>query len=463
MKKPNIILIVADTMRRDAVGVYNDQIKTPNLLKLAKDSVIYNNAISPSSWTIPSHASLFTGKYVNEHRFHEEKSNKNLMLLNHSRFIQLKTIAQRLSEREYTSMARVQNAAISADFGFDRGFESYELDTGFHDYKNVLQNYFTDIEIKYIYEHDTYKLLKLLLKEKKFRQIKVLANVYLDRLKTYSTYLDNYLKSVIAQNDVFSNISIKIPYFSFFNIMYMHEPYIKKELKGFLTFCSLFGLDILTNKEKKMIRDVYYTRSKLIDNFVGNMLSFIENKDDYDNTMVIFTSDHGQSLFENKYYGHGLFLYDELIQIPLIIKYPGYISYKGYSNSLISLLDINDIIEKTLSNSPILYSKGNEFVFSESFGSPHDLASFKQSRKYKTKINKMISNGRFELIQKQFDVKRKAVLYDNYKLVMNELGETEEFTYKGSVINVDDNRRTFNYMLDGLKIFTGNEQYNFPK
>ena len=183
MKQPNIILIVADTMRRDAVGVYNKNIQSPNISKLAKDSVIYSNAISPSSWTLPSHASLFTGKYVNEHRYHEERANKNIMFLKGDRFLQLPTLAQRLSGASYRCLAHVQNDVISGNFGFDRGFDSYELDTGFHDYKNILENYFTDNQVKYILDHDVLKLLKSLIKEKKFEQIKVLLDIYFDKMK----------------------------------------------------------------------------------------------------------------------------------------------------------------------------------------------------------------------------------------------------------------------------------------
>ena len=60
MNQHNIVLIVTDTMRRDAVSVYNNNVMTPNIEYLSKNAVIYNNAISPAPWTVPAHASIFT-------------------------------------------------------------------------------------------------------------------------------------------------------------------------------------------------------------------------------------------------------------------------------------------------------------------------------------------------------------------------------------------------------------------
>ena len=67
-KKPNIILITLDTTRADRLGCYGYRRRTsPNIDKLAEESVLYTRAIAPSSWTLPSHASLFTGKFTSSH------------------------------------------------------------------------------------------------------------------------------------------------------------------------------------------------------------------------------------------------------------------------------------------------------------------------------------------------------------------------------------------------------------
>jgi arylsulfatase A-like enzyme len=65
---PNILLITLDTTRRDHLGMYGYPIPTsPNLDRLAADSVVYTNAYAVSSWTMPTHASIFTGKFPSAH------------------------------------------------------------------------------------------------------------------------------------------------------------------------------------------------------------------------------------------------------------------------------------------------------------------------------------------------------------------------------------------------------------
>jgi arylsulfatase A-like enzyme len=71
--RPNIILVVCDTLRKDTLGVYGGPANTPNLKKFAKDAVVYDNCIAPASWTFPSHVSIFTGLYSGEHGVHETK------------------------------------------------------------------------------------------------------------------------------------------------------------------------------------------------------------------------------------------------------------------------------------------------------------------------------------------------------------------------------------------------------
>ena len=67
MTKPNIVLIVMDTARAANFSCYGyPETTTPNIDKIAKEGTLYNYAISPSTWTLPSHASLFTGLYPSE-------------------------------------------------------------------------------------------------------------------------------------------------------------------------------------------------------------------------------------------------------------------------------------------------------------------------------------------------------------------------------------------------------------
>ena len=79
MDQPNIILIVLDTLRKDVLSMYGGNAYTPNLNEFAKDAVVFPNPVAPSPWTVPSHMSFFTGKYVIEHGVHENNERNRQM------------------------------------------------------------------------------------------------------------------------------------------------------------------------------------------------------------------------------------------------------------------------------------------------------------------------------------------------------------------------------------------------
>ena len=92
--KPNVLLIVLDTMRKSILDIYGGQARTPNLKELIKDSMVYEDAISPAPWTYPSHVSIFTGLYPSEHKVHETFTEKLYDLNKFHQVLQ----AERLSE-----------------------------------------------------------------------------------------------------------------------------------------------------------------------------------------------------------------------------------------------------------------------------------------------------------------------------------------------------------------------------
>ena len=119
LPRPNIVLIVIDSLRADRVdlrGVPGGL--TPFLAELATKSTVYERAYAPSSWTIPVVASLMTGQYPSEHRA------TNFF----SRLDQgTPTLAELLARRGYATTGVVANAALREDHGFARGFEHFKL------------------------------------------------------------------------------------------------------------------------------------------------------------------------------------------------------------------------------------------------------------------------------------------------------------------------------------------------
>jgi len=115
---PNIVLVVLDTLRADRVGVYGHHKRdlTPNLDRLAESSIVYTNALSNAPWTLPTHASLFTGLYPDTHGVswgHYELDDSWPVL------------SELLKDRGYDTFAISNNVLLSSENGFARGYDSF--------------------------------------------------------------------------------------------------------------------------------------------------------------------------------------------------------------------------------------------------------------------------------------------------------------------------------------------------
>ncbi|MEM3428451.1 MAG: sulfatase-like hydrolase/transferase [Thermoplasmatales archaeon] len=130
MDQPNIILIVFDTLRKDVLPMYGGNANTPNLNEFIKDAVVFPNAISPTSWTLPSHVSLFTGDYLIEHEIHE---GKNIFANSPSVFefkIKSKLIYERLYQKGYNNILYSANGFNNKANDFNRSvnqFKNYDM------------------------------------------------------------------------------------------------------------------------------------------------------------------------------------------------------------------------------------------------------------------------------------------------------------------------------------------------
>ena len=421
MNNKNIILIIADTLRRDAISLYNKNVKTPNIEYLAGDSTVYDNAISPASWTVPAHASIFTGKYVNEHKVHETYDIKISQLFGRMNDVKYKTIAEILNNEGYNTIGLSSNANIIPGSGFDRGFNIF----------SYMQNYYESI----LYDN---------IGNKNYNKIKLFLNYYkknglmnsLDLYKLYNLWIKGsnghlYDKGGYSLTNYIKNMSVKEPFFMFINLMEMHEPYLVHDTEGIIDFLNNRKID--TNKINK-IKKEYFKMSSKLDDYIGIIIKFLKDNNIYNDTDIIFTSDHGQMISEN-YYGHGTFLTDDLINVPLIVKN----GKKDNVNKNVSTIIINDIIKNIIYNDNNLNI--NDSVFSESYGIPLDGAVSFKNRGDK-------------------EMPRTAVLKSGYKLVINNKNVIEEFKKGNKNIDINDNKNIINDLMDEISIFNGSNNFN---
>ena len=139
-----------DTLRRDAIQPYSNTVSTPNIFSFSKDSNVFENAIAPAPWTVPSHASLFTGMYPSEHGVHKEPEGTLADEINTIRNVMTRLRKENLffnlSSQGYTCYGISSNPYLSPYSGFDEGFNIFNIiDFLGSSYKDEVQ----DIREKY--------------------------------------------------------------------------------------------------------------------------------------------------------------------------------------------------------------------------------------------------------------------------------------------------------------------------
>lgn len=296
---PDIVLISLDTVRADHLSTYGySRPTTPNIDRLARGGVLFENAFAPSSWTLASHASIFTGLLPHQHG-----ANQATPL-----YPGPWPLARILSSKGY------ETAGFSANLSY--GFAGWGMREGFE-----------------TYEDDSVSLRHNLQKTKVGRRI--IQPVY-ERL----VHVDDFDRRSARElnRDVrrwFRRRSGR-PYFLFINYYDAHLSYfapppfehhfgrISETLmrEAFLTENGRLSKPFPSEEVEAHIAG-YDNCLVSLDNEVGELMRTLATAPDGANTVVIITSDHGEAFGEHGLYGHGYDLHREVLHVPLIIIGPG--------------------------------------------------------------------------------------------------------------------------------------------
>jgi arylsulfatase A-like enzyme len=274
--KPNILLIVVDTLSAKHLAVYNPTLNNaPNLVKLAKNSIVFEKAYSSAPWTKPSIASIFTSLYPREHGV--IKITNKFADNNH-------TLTEELKSKDYHTSAVVSHTLLKKGTGFEQGFDDFKLiplESNVH--QAISSKKVTELGIKAIKNHLNKKDGKPFF--------------------TWLHYFD--------------------PHYN-----YQHHPefdrssWYKGQLKPGDGIRKIRKLENnFTNDDIKYLIDLYHEEIAYTDKHIGRVLKFLEEERLIDNTIIIFTADHGEEFYEHGNIGHTRTLHDELINIPLIIHW----------------------------------------------------------------------------------------------------------------------------------------------
>jgi len=315
----NFIVIVSDTFRRDHLGCYgNGWISTPNLDRFAEKSIVFDRAYAASFPTVPNRHDLFTGRYTFTYSEWEPLPRREVIL------------AEELGKVGYASMMILDTPHITENgYYFDRGFNGWEWIRGQETDRWRTAPAYPDFPCDRSLLRSPERIVNLHQRNVSWRRYE--EDTFVARTMTEAML---WLQRNYGEHE---NSFLYVDTFD------PHEPWDPPEwyvkmyddpaYDGPEVVYPLYGpADYLTEAELKHCRALYAAEATLVDRWVGHLLGRIEDMGLLDDTLVIFTTDHGF------YHGeHGLIgkshitpqesryvpLYEEVAHIPLIIHYPG--------------------------------------------------------------------------------------------------------------------------------------------
>lgn len=327
-REPNVLIVVVDTLRADYTAIGNKTSpNTPQIKnKLMPDSLSIGTAFSNSPWTLPSVSSLLTSQYpsrINVNNLVSRLEKKHL------------TLTEILKDRGYFTYGAVSHLLLQQKYGLHQGFTIYNEDnisSEFYNHNSISSQGITDDAIQFLSQHGKKKFFMLL------------------------HYFD--------------------PHYTYIN----HEP--STSYSGEFTSQDISFLRDLIRENKYTTQDLDYLkdsyRSEIVftDFYIGLVIDELKSRNIYDNTLIVFTSDHGEEFVEKGWLGHSTTVYNEQIKIPLLFKLPS-IELNltpPAQNQAVSNIDIAPSVLRVLGFPPFPQFQGvdifsehpeDRFVFSE--------------------------------------------------------------------------------------------------
>lgn len=302
-KKPSVILVIIDTLPASHVSAYGYPRSTTTFLdQLAKDGLLFRHAVAASPWTLPSIASILTGLYPSRH---QAGIHLDPWTMKDRRLAQMRpevmTLAELFKNHGYQTIGFFNNPFVHPDFGLNKGFEVYDYVGG----DNLQIRPATQVvngAVNWLAEHGRRPFFMVL--------------HFFDPHLAYDPPL------------VFAT-----PYIAEYKgkLTRPFNPELEEMRSGRLT---------LSEDDKKFIVGLYDGEVAAVDAELGRFISYLKKQGIYDPAMIIVTSDHGEEFWEHGGFEHGHTLYRELLEVPLVIKFPGG-DFAGQTvEEYVSLLDI---------------------------------------------------------------------------------------------------------------------------
>lgn len=363
-KLPNIILLVLDTVGAKHLSLYHyHRPTTPNLERISHDSTVYTRCFAPAGWTVPSHASMFTGLYPSQHGAFE---NRYLLRDNLPHLVPI------LKASGYRTLGISTNSLVSPASGLCQGFDEFH-DLGFKDYSRIRAG----LEGRDPQKHAASETLAARLRAavsapnaantiiRYLRETgqggEVLQTSWKMATKQVAKWLrprpiDNttpYTRKTVGliRNILQRQSSADSPFFLFVNILQAHQNYCPpwrwRRFSRWHDRAAASPQKFYFQKSYPALarlvatyQNLYDDELRYLDCVIGRLWELFASAFLFEDTVVIITSDHGEHFGERGHYTHILSLYNELIWVPLIMRLPRGLTRPGVDGRLVSLNDL---------------------------------------------------------------------------------------------------------------------------
>jgi len=324
---PDVVIVSLDTTRADHLSTYGYERETsPNLSRFAEDAVLFTQARSTAGWTLPGHASMLTGLYPSRHgarlagKWLEGESIDGRRNVAHPLEPEVVTLAESLRDHGYNTGAFVANFSyLYRDFGLAQGFQHYD------DAPGLLLRVKPPVLSVARWLDPAFGVKPF----RSAREINAQALAWLDQAPKGR------------------------PALLFLNYMEPHQPWVAEAphdqwVRGLpqsdrLSHQNLYTHEAreFTPEELEFIVGNYDGQVAAMDVALAELLAELEARGRYENALIVVTADHGELLGDHGEVGHmGRMLYEGLIKVPLVVKYPGADRQKGRIDTPVQVVDV---------------------------------------------------------------------------------------------------------------------------
>ena len=313
-ERPDVVFVVLDTVRKDRLSAYGyDRPTTPGLETFATEATRFDQAVAPAPWTLPVHASMFTGLYPSEHGASQETPYLEGPT----------TLAESLSRAGYETACYSANAWITPYTGLTRGFDD--------------QDNFFEIMPGDLLSGPLSRAWRTLNDSPRLRSVA-------DRLVDFGNRVHEHLaagggadsKTPQAVDRTIAFLDgADGPAFAFLNLMDAHLPYhppdrYRDEFAPGVDSAAVCqnskeynaGARDIDEEEWTAIRGLYDAEIRHADAEVARLFDYLRETGRWEDTLVIVCADHGELHGEHGLYGHEFCIYDPLVNVPLLVKHP---------------------------------------------------------------------------------------------------------------------------------------------